>query len=152
MFDPSDDPLGIGIQDRAQKRRQSFALNEGWGHPTFGPLPDPRWEGFSQALGEAGVDELVGGNVPHSNAFVGLKHLPNMNNANEIPGGTFSPATGQPNRAPFQAQQNQGIFGAAEQRGRQSMLGLQNAFRTPNRAMPQSHEDWMQQNDPRRVR
>lgn len=58
-FDPSTDPLGIGVQSRASDARWRNILT-GQG-PTQGPLPDSKWEGFFQALQEHGVNRLVGG-------------------------------------------------------------------------------------------
>lgn len=62
-FNAADDPLGIAVQGRAQQARQAQHLKD-WGHPTFGPLPDPKWDGFFQAMGEQGVtgvaDDSVG--------------------------------------------------------------------------------------------
>src|SRR5262245_17131316 len=63
------DPLGIDLQTRglenAWRQRQQFG--------PIGPLPDPRWAGFFQALEDAGVDELVGGpSAPGSNQLTGI--------------------------------------------------------------------------------
>lgn len=52
-FDPATDPLGIALQGRARDARQQQEL----ANPkmmTAGPLPDPQWEGFFQAVHEAG--------------------------------------------------------------------------------------------------
>ncbi len=46
----TDDPLGIALQARARAERPQY--------PGFGPLPNPQWEGFTQALNEAGVDRI----------------------------------------------------------------------------------------------
>lgn len=62
-FNPAEDPLGIAVQGRAQAARQSRHLNEDWGHPTFGPLPDPKWDGFFQAMKEQGVTGLADNSV-----------------------------------------------------------------------------------------
>ena len=65
-FDPSTDPLGIGLQQRAATNRQPY--------PGFGPLPDPQWEGFFQAADEAGVSKFAGGASPvESNQLAGFK-------------------------------------------------------------------------------
>lgn len=61
-FNAADDPLGIAVQGRAQAARQKQHLDD-WGHPTFGPLPDPKWDGFFQAMGEQGVTGLADDSV-----------------------------------------------------------------------------------------
>lgn len=61
-FNAADDPLGIAVQGRAQQARQAQHLQD-WGHPTFGPLPDPKWDGFFQAMGEQGVTGLADDSV-----------------------------------------------------------------------------------------
>ncbi len=53
MFDPSTDPLGIGVGQRARERRLRSLL-ETPGSPTLaGPLADPRWDAYFQAADEA---------------------------------------------------------------------------------------------------
>ena len=59
QFDPATDPLGIGVQSRGMDSRFQYNIDHP-GSSLFGPLPDPRWEGFFQALKEAGVENLVG--------------------------------------------------------------------------------------------
>ena len=52
-FDPSTDPLGIGLQQQAQARRAAMAP------PAFNnSLPDPQWDGYFQALNNAGVNNI----------------------------------------------------------------------------------------------
>lgn len=63
QFDPSSDPSGIALQQRAQARRQVDMNENPYAH-MMGPLPDPQWDGYFQALGEAGVDKLAGGASP----------------------------------------------------------------------------------------
>ncbi len=51
----SDDPLGIAVMQRAKQNRLQYEM----AHPESmqsGPLPDPRWDGYFQA-----VDEAAGG-------------------------------------------------------------------------------------------
>src|SRR5215510_9323082 len=67
----ADDPLGLDLQARgmANARAQMSPI---------GPLPDPRWAGFFQALEDAGVDKLVGGpSAPGSNQIRGESVQPN---------------------------------------------------------------------------
>lgn len=54
-FDASTDPLGIAVQQRARDRRIADMTANPMAH-VLGPLPDPRWEGYFQA-----VDETAGG-------------------------------------------------------------------------------------------
>jgi hypothetical protein len=62
--DLSNDPLGIGLITRAQDRRRNYAMGEGFGNGGFGgPLPDPAWDGFFQALSEKGVRGLADNSV-----------------------------------------------------------------------------------------
>lgn len=50
MFDPRTDPLGIAVQGRARAEDFQDQLQ----HPNpIGPLKDPRWEGFFQAVNES---------------------------------------------------------------------------------------------------
>lgn len=51
MFDPSTDPLGIAVRQRAAQQRWQNIYNGL--NPTTGPLPDPQWEGYFQATSEA---------------------------------------------------------------------------------------------------
>lgn len=64
-FDSSTDPLGISLMQRAQANQQAGAQAQtatdygsnnvlAQGVHMMGPLPDPRWEGFLQALTDAG--------------------------------------------------------------------------------------------------
>lgn len=57
MFDATDDPLGIAVQQRAREQRWQRML--AGQQPSMGPLPDPRWEGFFQAVSEAGGERPV---------------------------------------------------------------------------------------------
>jgi hypothetical protein len=61
MFDVNNDPLGIALQSRAADKRFRFQQD----HPgsSFGPLPDSRWDGFFQAMDEAGVDGVADSSV-----------------------------------------------------------------------------------------
>lgn len=80
-FDPVTDPLGISLKERARQQRQLREgvgalqrgqrelqapgmglygpLHSSLGTPLSGPIPDPQWEGFFQALNEADVDRLA---------------------------------------------------------------------------------------------
>lgn len=74
IFDSATDPLGIALKSRASQSRQNYALNEGWGHPMFGPLPDPQWDGFFQSLAESGVSRLGDNSVGEAKGmFPGAK-------------------------------------------------------------------------------
>lgn len=77
MFDPTTDPLGLGLKARARERRQSLqSLNPQ--NPAFmsGPLPDENWDAFFQATDEAADGKPVsfaGGTAPGSNQLVGFQ-------------------------------------------------------------------------------
>lgn len=51
MFDPTTDPLGLGLQARARDRRWQDVV-KGNVNP-IGPLPDPQWDAFFQAVKES---------------------------------------------------------------------------------------------------
>lgn len=55
-FDPTTDPLGIGIQGRARQARITAQTANPMAQA--GPLPDPRWEGMLQAMQETGGGQL----------------------------------------------------------------------------------------------
>lgn len=56
MWDASSDPLGIGLQSRAAQSRFNYGVqNPG---TSFGPGHSAAWDGFFQALNEAGVSHL----------------------------------------------------------------------------------------------
>ena len=57
MFNPTTDPLGIGLKARAANQRRDLEVRN-LGH-NYGPLSDPAWDGFFQAMNEAGVDNLA---------------------------------------------------------------------------------------------
>ena len=61
MFDSHSDPLGIGLKSRAKQTRRMQAVPHRRGSMTV--LPDPQWEGYFQALSEAGVDNLADSSV-----------------------------------------------------------------------------------------
>lgn len=52
-FDPSTDPLGLDLQQRARANRFQYALQNPMA-ASAGPLPDPHWDAFFQAVNEAG--------------------------------------------------------------------------------------------------
>lgn len=56
MWDAQTDPLGIGLQSRAANRRFTYGVqNPG---SNFGPGHSSAWDGYFQALNEAGVSNL----------------------------------------------------------------------------------------------
>lgn len=79
----ADDPLGLGLQQRGM---ESWHEDQATRDPNFlsGPLPDPKWEGYLQALHERGVDRLTGGNAapvgtqPASSQLVGVPLSPSL--------------------------------------------------------------------------
>lgn len=57
MFDAQDDPLGLGLKQRARERRASLQnMNPQALSYMSGPLPDENWDAYFQA-----VDEAAGG-------------------------------------------------------------------------------------------
>src|SRR5882672_6996835 len=71
----TDDPLGLAVQGRA--RDADIAARLHGQVPIGGPLPDLRWQGFFQALDDAGVSRLVGGpSAPGSNQIRGQSVMP----------------------------------------------------------------------------
>lgn len=71
-----DDPLGVALQGRAREERINAQM--AGQTPMFGPLPNPQWEGYFQALQERGVNKLRGGpSAPGSNQVTGLSSQPN---------------------------------------------------------------------------
>lgn len=133
-----DDPLGIALKDRAQQQRFAYQTGEGWGIPQLGPLPDPAWQGLFQALSERGVDRLVGGEAPGSNAFVGVEQLPGKYGASESGPQGFAPATGERSMLPG--------YGAPDDRNN-IIRGLNQAY-IPMGQGYQSHNQWMAENAP----
>jgi hypothetical protein len=72
-----NDPLGLGVQARAAQERQKQAIDsmntEDINSKMIGgPLPDPAWEGFLQAMNEHNVGKVVGANVPGSQQMSGM--------------------------------------------------------------------------------
>lgn len=137
------DPLGISVQARGMDRRFNYAQQ----HPgsSFGPLPNPMWEGLFQALQEQGVDNVVGGNAPNSNAFVGQKQLTGKYGARESGPQGFEPATGelnpipQANSRPFDVPSDRWSRGAiSDVWSRGPMQGLQQAAPPHRRSGPTS--------------
>jgi len=51
MFNPQDDPLGLGLQSRAREHRWLDTI--GGNTSPLGPLPDPMWDSYFQAVAEA---------------------------------------------------------------------------------------------------
>lgn len=68
MFNPQDDPLGLGLMQRARERRQA-QLNNNPAAQTYmsGPLPDQNWDAFFQAVSESNPGKSInfaGGAAP----------------------------------------------------------------------------------------
>lgn len=61
MFTPQDDPLGLGLKQRARAHRQSYEMLNPQ-NPAFmsGPLPDQDWDAFFQAVGESNPGKNIG--------------------------------------------------------------------------------------------
>lgn len=60
MFDPQDDPLGLGLKARARERRfAEQVMNPAAQTYMSGPLPDQNWDAFFQAVGEAAPGKKV---------------------------------------------------------------------------------------------
>lgn len=57
MWDPQSDPLGNALKGRARDFRFNLAA-EGLQSP-IGPLPDPQWDGFFQAVNESAGGKRV---------------------------------------------------------------------------------------------
>lgn len=51
MFNAQDDPLGVGVQQRAKDKHWQQVM-QGLSTP-FGPLYDPKWDAYFQATEEA---------------------------------------------------------------------------------------------------
>lgn len=75
MFDASTDPGGISLMNRARQNRLEYEQqNRG---RNFGPLSDPRWDGFFQAMNEAGVSRIADNSVGEARGmFPGKEPLP----------------------------------------------------------------------------
>jgi len=66
----NDDPLGLGLRQRATSAKQAYeaqnrelAKQSGQlvSFSNLGPLGDPQWDAFRQALAERGVTKVAGG-------------------------------------------------------------------------------------------
>lgn len=67
MFDPQEDPLGLGLKARARERRFADQMIHPAGAFASGPLPDENWDAFFQAVSEANPGKNVnfaGGESP----------------------------------------------------------------------------------------
>lgn len=73
QFSPQSDPLGVGLQNRARQHR--FELAAAGLESPIGPLPDPQWDAYFQAIGEAANG----------------KPVRYAQDSNEIPDPTFDP-------------------------------------------------------------
>lgn len=66
MWDQSQDPLGIALMGRAKAARDKQHLDSMSNVNSMqvgGPAPDPKWDGFFQAMNEAGVTGLADNSV-----------------------------------------------------------------------------------------
>lgn len=81
MWDQQSDPLAIGLQSRARQKRLDYYNGAGFGHMGT-VLPDPKWDGFFQAMDEAGVSNLA-------DSSVGIKK--GMWSPGAPQGGTYDP-------------------------------------------------------------
>jgi len=85
MTEAPFDPSGIDLMTRGMENAWRNRLATG---SPIGPLPDPRWAGFFQALEDQGVNRLVGGpSAPGSNQIRGESVQPNY-----LSGGTAGEA------------------------------------------------------------
>jgi hypothetical protein len=67
MFNPQDDPLGLGLQSRARAHRWADSVANPMSQ-TLGPLPDPMWDSYFQAVAEAAKGKKInfaGGTAPN---------------------------------------------------------------------------------------
>ena len=91
------DPLGLGLRQRAYAAQRAFEDENrevGKQHgqlvsfSNLGPLKDPMWAAYQQALSERGVGKLVGGSLPMSR----------FNESTEVVGGPFSASPAGPSQ------------------------------------------------------
>lgn len=81
-FNTSDDPLGVGLKQRAREHRGAMeALVRGTpdylSRPRNLSLPNTQWDAWFQALQERGVDKLQGGpSAPGSEQIRGFSAQP----------------------------------------------------------------------------
>ena len=75
MFNSQDDPLGLGLRQRARDAHAAYTeQNRELGRQNgqlvsfsnLGPLSDPMWDAFKQAYHEQGVGQFAGGSLPQS--------------------------------------------------------------------------------------
>lgn len=71
VWSPQTDPLGLNLQQEASAKRWQDAVN-GLTNP-FGPLPDPRWDSWFQAI----KDKNPGKNIK-TDSSIGLAALKNL--------------------------------------------------------------------------
>jgi hypothetical protein len=62
-MDYQNDPLGIDVQSRGINRRWNYGIEHPEARLSGGPLPDPRWEGFFQAMSDQGVTKMADNSV-----------------------------------------------------------------------------------------
>lgn len=107
MFNPQDDPLGLGLMQRARAQRQAQQTNNPAAQAYMsGPLPDQNWDAFFQASNEATGGKGLnfrGGPAPEgSNQIAGTASNPMMGLMN----------AGQPGLSAPSPQAVQGLQGA----------------------------------------
>jgi hypothetical protein len=73
-----DDPLGIAVMQRAKAARFQYNLQNPMAM-TAGPLPDPRWDGFFQAVEENAPGGIKG--AGRSDPMPGLPDAPSSPSA-----------------------------------------------------------------------
>lgn len=110
------DPTGISQMMRAKDHRFQYTV----AHPTdaIGPLPDPRWEGYFQALDDAGVQGIQGAPSTYNQS------LPPEMQSNQLTG------------APMQFSAGTELYGKGQPKfytpptSSTALSGLQRSFRT----------------------
>ena len=78
MFNPQDDPLGLGLQSRARAHRWADSIANPMSQ-TLGPLPDPMWDAYFQAVAEAAKGKKINfaGGAPSNELFSEAFNDPN---------------------------------------------------------------------------
>lgn len=110
MFNPNTDPLGNGLKSRAAEYKNAWqqaadqnARDHGqlvsFGH--IGPLSNPAWDGFYQAMQEKGVDRLADSSVGMKKGMFGGFDAPDTFNANFQQSAVASKPSNQLNAHPM---------------------------------------------------
>lgn len=110
----STDPLGVALKLRARDSRNAFEQAQGPNPFMSGPLADPNWDAYGQAMQEQGIEEGLGGISPKgvghpegSNQFVGRSQQPgiyDLTSYGQKPG--FVPGAPRVQDGPFSAPMN----------------------------------------------